>query len=44
MTNIIVLVSGIIIGVYLDQTYKLPNFNNLIKKFNTDLKKYEKPN
>lgn len=44
MTRVIFLVTGIIVGIYIDQTYKLPNLNNWLKKFKTDLQKYEKPN
>ncbi len=44
MAKIMVLVTGIIVGIYIDQTYKLPNLNNWIKKFKNDLQKYEKPN
>lgn len=44
MTRVMFIVTGIIVGIYIDQTYKLPNLNNLLKKFKTDLQKYEKPN
>ena len=44
MTRIILLMTGIVVGIYIDQTYKLPNLNNWIKKFKNDLQKYEKPN
>lgn len=44
MSKIILLFSGIIIGVYLDQNYKLPNLSKCIKNIQNDIQKYEKPN
>jgi len=42
MNHLLLLVSGIIIGVYIDQNYKVPNMNTYVKKIKETLKSHEK--
>ena len=42
MNHLLVLFSGIIIGVYIDQNYKVPNVSSYVKKIKETLKTHEK--
>jgi hypothetical protein len=42
MNHLLVLFSGIIIGVYIDQNYKVPNVSSYVKKIKETLKSHEK--
>lgn len=43
MTKLVIFLSGIFVGVYIDQYYRLPKLNVLFSKFKNEVKKYEKP-
>jgi hypothetical protein len=42
MNQFLLLFSGIIIGLYIDQNYKVPNVSNYVKKIKETLKTHEK--
>ncbi len=42
MSKFMIFISGIVVGVYIDQTYTLPRISSIINKINNDIKKYEK--
>lgn len=42
MTKFICFVGGILLGVYLDQNYKIPKIQSFISKMSEELKKHEK--
>jgi hypothetical protein len=42
MNHLIIFVSGLITGIYIDQNYKVPSLENYIKKFQKSLKSHEK--
>lgn len=42
MNHIIIFVSGLITGIYIDQNYKVPSLQHYIKKFQQQLKSHEK--
>lgn len=43
MTKLVLFLSGVIVGVYIDQYYTLPKINILLSKLKNELRKYEKP-
>lgn len=43
MSKLVVLLSGIVLGIYIDQNYDLPKISLLVNKIKNDIKKYEKP-
>ena len=43
MTKLVLFLSGVFVGVYIDQYYTLPKLNILLSKFKNEIKKYEKP-
>jgi hypothetical protein len=42
MTKLVLFLSGVFVGVYIDQYYTLPKLNVLFSTFKKELKKYEK--
>lgn len=43
MSKLVLFVSGVVFGIYIDQTYNLPKISLLVNKIKNDIKKYEKP-
>jgi hypothetical protein len=42
MTKFILFAGGVILGVYIDQTYKVPKIQTIISKISDELKKHQK--
>lgn len=42
MSKLLVFVSGIMIGIYLDQSYKVPSINKYVQDIKDILKRHEK--
>jgi hypothetical protein len=42
MNKLFYFVSGILVGIYIDQNYIVPKISNYIDKLKSDVKKYEK--
>ena len=42
MNNFIIFLSGIVVGIYIDQSYKVPSINKYVKNVEETLKKHEK--
>ena len=42
MNKLFYFVSGLLVGIYIDQNYTIPKISSYIDKLKSDLKKYEK--
>ena len=44
MSNLFVFISGIVVGIYIDQSYKLPLIKTYVDTWRETLKKHERKN
>lgn len=42
MSKLIIFLSGIVVGIYIDQSYKVPSINKYVETIKETLKKHEK--